>query len=74
MPPFAKMTAEQQQLEGVFRSHHNRILNHSEEIAFYKGSERENEIIDESFSNIEVIIFCRRWRILELELILFVET
>jgi len=53
MPPFAKMTAEQQQLEGVFRSHHSRIINHSEEIAFYKGSERESEIITESFENIK---------------------
>jgi len=54
MPPFAKMTAEQQQLEGEFRSHHSRIINHAEEIAFYKGSERENEIIDNSFNNIKV--------------------
>jgi ATP-binding cassette, subfamily D (ALD), member 3 len=37
-PPFGKMTAKLQNLEGEYRSHHFDVLSHSEEIAFYNGS------------------------------------
>ncbi len=37
-PPFGKMMAKLQNLEGEYRSHHFDVLSHSEEIAFYNGS------------------------------------
>ena len=52
MPPFAEMHAESQRLEGEFRSFHNRLITHSEEVAFYGGSEREKQIVNESFKKI----------------------
>jgi ATP-binding cassette subfamily D (ALD) protein 3 len=52
MPPFAKYTAETQRLEADFRSHHHRLIAHSEEIAFYGGSQREKEIVNESFKSV----------------------
>eukprot|EP01116_Phalansterium_solitarium_P008385 TRINITY_DN2223_c0_g1_i1.p2 TRINITY_DN2223_c0_g1~~TRINITY_DN2223_c0_g1_i1.p2 ORF type:complete len:430 (-),score=198.35 TRINITY_DN2223_c0_g1_i1:127-1416(-) len=52
MPPFARMTAEGAKLEGEFRSHHMRVIQRAEEIAFYGGSEREKQIVTGSFNNI----------------------
>ena len=52
MPPFAEMTRDSQKLEGEFRSHHHRLIAHSEEIAFYGGSEREKDIVNNSFKSI----------------------
>jgi len=40
-PTFGKLVAQQQDLEGKFRSCHSDLLNHSEEIAFYNGSRWE---------------------------------
>ena len=37
---------------GDFRTHHTRITNHAEEIAFYGGSEREKEIVNDSYFSI----------------------
>jgi len=37
-PPFGKLTAIEQKLEGEYRAKHNDLINHSEEIAFYNGS------------------------------------
>lgn len=37
-PPFGKLTAQQQRLEGEFRQCHSDLINHGEEIAFYRGS------------------------------------
>jgi ATP-binding cassette subfamily D (ALD) protein 3 len=52
MPPFAEMTRESQRLEGEFRSHHHRLIAHSEEIAFYGGADREKEIVNDSYRSI----------------------
>lgn len=52
MPPFSKFTAETSRREGEFRSNHHRIISHGEEIAFYGGSDRERELIDESFQSV----------------------
>jgi len=52
MPPFAKLHADAQKLEGDFRTNHTRITSHAEEIAFYGGSEREKQIANASYSNI----------------------
>jgi len=51
-PPFGKYTAQEQKLEGDFRFNHSRIITHSEEIAFYRGSEREKQQVNSSFENI----------------------
>jgi ATP-binding cassette subfamily D (ALD) protein 3 len=40
-PPFGKLTAIEQKLEGEYRSKHNDLINHSEEIAFYAGASWE---------------------------------
>ena len=40
-PPFGKLTAMEQKLEGEYRSKQSELLNHSEEIAFYNGSSWE---------------------------------
>ena len=48
-PPFGKMTALEQKLEGEYRQKHSDLLNHSEEIAFYNGSDWEKARIDSKF-------------------------
>lgn len=40
-PAFGKMTAIEQSLEGDYRSLHSELINHSEQIAFYKGAQWE---------------------------------
>eukprot|EP00793_Prasinoderma_coloniale_P000611 PRCOL_00003760-RA len=52
MPPFGKLTAEQQRLEGELRGHHSRLLTHAEEIAFCGGGEREKELADTALKKI----------------------
>jgi ATP-binding cassette subfamily D (ALD) protein 3 len=44
--------AQEQKLEGDFRFTHSRIITHSEEIAFYGGSEREKIYANAVFSRI----------------------
>jgi len=51
-PPFGKYTAQEQKLEGDFRFNHSRIITHSEEIAFYRGQEREKALVTSSFEGI----------------------
>lgn len=53
-PPFGKLTAIEQRLEGEYRTCHSDLVNHAEEIAFYKGQEWEKARIMKSF---EVNIF-----------------
>jgi ATP-binding cassette, subfamily D (ALD), member 3 len=48
-PPFGKLTAIEQKMEGDYRSKHNDLINHSEEIAFYNGSHWEKGQIDLKF-------------------------
>jgi len=48
-PPFGKLTAIEQKIEGEYRSKHSDLLNHSEEIAFYNGSDWEKMHINEKF-------------------------
>jgi ATP-binding cassette subfamily D (ALD) protein 3 len=38
-PPFGKLTAIEQRLEGIYRASHTDLVHHTEEIAFYKGNE-----------------------------------
>jgi ATP-binding cassette subfamily D (ALD) protein 3 len=37
-------------LEGDFRACHSNLVNHSEEIAFYKGNEWEEERLNKTFN------------------------
>ena len=48
-PSFGRMTAMEQKIEGEYRSKHTDLLNHSEEIAFYNGSEWEKQRINDKF-------------------------
>ena len=45
-PSFGKLTAVEQKLEGEYRAKHTDLLNHSEEIAFYNGSDWEKTHIN----------------------------
>ncbi|XP_049849115.1 ABC transporter D family member 2-like isoform X1 [Schistocerca gregaria] len=49
LPDFAFMTSKQQELEGNFRYYHTRLLMHAEEIAFYRGWNRERKLINDTF-------------------------
>lgn len=48
-PPFGKLTAIEQKLEGEYRQKHNAILGHCEEIAFYSGPDWERMKIEKKF-------------------------
>ena len=48
-PPFGKLTAVEQKLEGEYRAKHTDLINHSEEIAFYNGSKWEKNHINAKF-------------------------
>jgi len=48
-PPFGKMTAVEQKLEGEYRQKHTDLLNHAEEVAFYNGSDWERTRIDAKY-------------------------
>lgn len=48
-PPFGRLTAIEQKLEGEYRAKQSDLLNHSEEVAFYNGSDWEKKKINEKF-------------------------
>jgi ATP-binding cassette subfamily D (ALD) protein 3 len=50
--PTARLIVKQQQLEGEFRFLNSRLITHSEEIAFYGGSQREDGISDNSLTQL----------------------
>jgi ATP-binding cassette subfamily D (ALD) protein 3 len=51
-PPFGKLIAIEQTLEGEFRACHSALISHSEEIAFYKGNKYEQKKINETFEEL----------------------
>lgn len=51
-PPFGRLTAIEQKLEGEYRSLHTELLAHSEEIAFYNGADWERKNIDAGFDRL----------------------
>jgi ATP-binding cassette subfamily D (ALD) protein 3 len=48
-PPFGRLTAIEQKLEGEYRAKHTELLGHAEEIAFYNGSNWEKTHINGKF-------------------------
>lgn len=52
-PPFGTLAAITQNLEGNFRSGHHRLIAHSEEIAFYGGHNKEKEILNSQYHELE---------------------
>lgn len=51
-PAFGKLTALEQKIEGEYRAKHTDLLNHSEEIAFYNGSDWEKAQINSKFKEL----------------------
>ena len=49
-PPFGKLTAIEQRLEGDYRASQTDIVHHAEEIAFYKGNEWERTRVNALFN------------------------
>lgn len=47
--PIASMTVEEQRLEGEYRHINSRLIMNSEEIAFYRGNNREKMTLLASF-------------------------
>jgi len=52
MPSFGKLVAKESELEGRYRTAHQRLITCSEEIAFFDGSQREKAIINDSLQSI----------------------
>lgn len=50
--PAPQMVAKLSELEGYYRTAHQRLLANSEEIAFYDGSRKERRIINDALSSI----------------------
>ncbi len=51
-PGFGKLAAVEAKLEGDFRSTHSRIITNAEEIAFYNGGPRENQLADVTYKTL----------------------
>lgn len=51
-PPFRDFVAQEQELEGRFRSSHTNVLNHAEEIAMLQGGLREHTVVDVAYKKI----------------------
>ncbi|CAH2015661.1 unnamed protein product [Acanthoscelides obtectus] len=50
--PTARLTAEEQKLEGEFRHINSRLITHSEEVAFYNGNTREKATLLASYNKL----------------------
>ncbi|KAJ3406083.1 hypothetical protein HDV05_006184, partial [Chytridiales sp. JEL 0842] len=64
-PPFGKMAAEEQRLEGEFRYTHSRLVENAEEIALFAGESGEKKILDTYYKrlirHVNVILKTRIW-------------
>mmetsp|Transcript_1594 Transcript_1594/g.2383 ORF Transcript_1594/g.2383 Transcript_1594/m.2383 type:complete len:699 (+) Transcript_1594:50-2146(+) len=47
MPSFGRLAAIESELEGSYRSSHQRLITNAEEVAFYDGAKTEKKIINE---------------------------
>jgi len=52
MPSFGKLVAKESELEGYYRTAHQRLIANSEEIAFYDGGKKEKLIIEKALKAI----------------------
>lgn len=50
LPPFGRLAAEEQALEGRFRASHSELIQNSEMVAFLRGEVPEKAILDTSFA------------------------
>lgn len=48
-PPFGEYVADEARLEGSFRFQHTRLIEHSEEVALYRGQEVEKDTLDKEY-------------------------
>lgn len=64
-PPFGKLVAEEQRLEGEFRFTHSRFIENAEEVAFYRGEAVEKGVVNDRYrslrKHIESIFKQRVW-------------
>lgn len=51
-PPFGRMVAEEQRLEGEFRFIHSRLIENAEEVALYSGDNAERQLLDLSYNGL----------------------
>lgn len=49
MPPYGKLAAEEQKLEGRFRAAHSNLIANSEMIAFMGGENPEKSILNSTY-------------------------
>jgi ABC-type uncharacterized transport system fused permease/ATPase subunit len=52
VPNFRALTRKQFDLESRFRAVHNRLIDHTESVAFFGGDEVEHEIVEERFKQL----------------------
>jgi len=52
VPNFRALTRKQFDLESRFRAVHNRLIDHTESVAFFGGDEVEHEIVEERFQQL----------------------
>jgi ATP-binding cassette, subfamily D (ALD), member 3 len=57
-PPFGKLTAVEQRLEGDYRASQTDLVHHAEEVAFFRGNEWEKTRINNQF-NVNFIVYSR---------------
>lgn len=61
MPSFGRLSARESELEGQYRSAHQRLITNNEEIAFYDGSRREKVIVNTKLDEIRVHVRAVAW-------------
>ena len=54
--PAGQLTVAEQQLEGEFRYINSRLITNSEEIAFYRGNKKEEEVLNNSFHQLITLL------------------
>eukprot|EP01116_Phalansterium_solitarium_P019780 TRINITY_DN5655_c0_g1_i2.p1 TRINITY_DN5655_c0_g1~~TRINITY_DN5655_c0_g1_i2.p1 ORF type:complete len:522 (+),score=122.56 TRINITY_DN5655_c0_g1_i2:114-1679(+) len=52
LPSMGRFTARQSELEGTYRTAHQRVIASAEEIAFFNGAEKEKTIVNSLFINL----------------------